>query len=266
MYLPKSQVQSPQLHWLDQADSTNLELIRTSQLPGGSELPHFTVVATANQVAGRGRAGRSWQAPADSALAISVLLRPQTTPSDLAQLSWVPLLAGLAMSQTVKQFLPLGEVGIKWPNDVQVGANKISGTLSELLPGLNGVVIGAGINLTQSREQLPTETSTSLALEGANLPTQKDILFDNVLSAYLSHLRHWFGRFVSGEFNAVASGLRQAVADDCLTLGRQVRAILPGEQELVGHAVGIDESGRLVLEVDGIATAISAADIVHLRH
>lgn len=266
MYLPKSQVQSPQLHWLEQADSTNLEMVRISKLPGGSELPHFTVVATANQTAGKGRAGRTWQAPADSALAISVLLKPQIAPNDLAHLGWLPLLAGLAMSQTVKQFLPLAQVGVKWPNDVQVGANKISGTLSELLPGHNAVVIGAGLNLAQTSEQLPTATSTSLAIEGANLSAQREVLFDSVLSAYLSHLRHWYSRFVTGNFNAVACGLQQAVTDDCITIGRTVRAILPGETELFGTAVGIDESGRLVLDVNGVATTVAAADIVHLRH
>jgi BirA family biotin operon repressor/biotin-[acetyl-CoA-carboxylase] ligase len=269
---------TPRLEWREQAGSTNIELIQLAQ---SESLPDFTVMATANQVAGRGRSGRSWTAPADTSLAISVLLRPRLEGSaDLGKLGWLPLLGGLAMAQNVGNLLSASgaTVGVKWPNDVLVNERKISGVLSELVAlnatsvtaeefgAQNAVVIGAGINLTMTREELPVETATSLTLEGADLPFQLDERIDQVLSGYLERLAFWYQRFTDARLSAVVSGLRQSVVENCVTLNRQVRAILPGDQEQLGRAVTIDDSGRLVLEQNGQPLPIAAADIVHLRH
>jgi BirA family biotin operon repressor/biotin-[acetyl-CoA-carboxylase] ligase len=73
---------------------------------------------------------------------------------------------------------------------------------------------------------------------------------------------------VSANGDAVQSGLRNQVIESCSTLGLSVKAILPGEQELLGKAVGIDDTGRLILQPDSGAevVAVAAGDIVHLRH
>ncbi|MDE2409108.1 MAG: biotin--[acetyl-CoA-carboxylase] ligase [Actinomycetales bacterium] len=276
MHLPRSSKLTPNLQWREAAGSTNLELI---QLVQAEPLPDFTVLATANQQAGRGRSGRVWETAPNTALAISVLLRPRLdSQEDMSKLGWLPLLGGLAMSQTVQELLGEGhETGVKWPNDVLVAGQKICGVLSELVP-LNGggdasrfgssvgVVIGAGINLSQTREQLPVETATSLTLAGAELPFSLEERFDLVLSGYLERLSYWYQRFTDARLSAVVSGLRQAVIDNCVTLGQPVRAILPGDTEQLGKAVTIDDSGRLVLEADGVVWPVAAGDIVHLRH
>lgn len=275
MRLPNSSNFSPNLIWREQSASTNTELIELVQR---QPVDHFAVLATANQVAGRGRSGRSWQAPADSSLAISVLLKPQlSNGSDTSALGWLPLLAGLAMSQTVGSLLADSpqqhQVGVKWPNDVLVSERKISGVLSELVGvgsagnGISAaVVVGAGVNLTLTTDELPVPTATSLTLLGANLPTDEAERFDLVLSGYLSRLQSWYGRFEQSGFDPESSGLREAVESECLSLGREVRAILPGGTEEVGFARRIDASGRLVLELSSGEMAISAGDIVHLRH
>lgn len=263
----------------DRAGSTNSELIAlATSLEGNAKFdwPHFSVLATANQVAGRGRSGRAWQAPAGASLAISVLLRPNLAgPQELNKLGWLPLLTGLAMAKTVSQILDgsfapkADEVGIKWPNDVLVAEHKIVGVLSELLPDLSGVVVGAGINVTLAADELPVETATSLAIEGAQLPSEPNERLDLVLSIYLANLQMWYQRWANANFDANRSGLRQAVIDNCVSLGKTVRAILPGElaeQEVIGKALTIDDTGRIVLEVDGEPMPIAAGDIVHLRH
>lgn len=289
MQLPISAKLTPRLEWRDQAGSTNLDLVQLAQ---HESLPDFTVMVTANQVAGRGRSGRTWQAPANTSLAISVLLRPRIEDqADLGKLGWLPLLGGLAMAQNVQELLGgvsgaaaasvsglKPAIGVKWPNDVLVQERKISGVLSELVP-LNqpgsaagqfgpsvAVVIGAGINLTMTREQLPVETATSLTLEGADLPFDLAERLDLVLSGYLERLSFWYRKFTEARLSAVTSGLRQAVIDNCVSLNREVRAILPGDTEQVGRAVTIDDSGRLVLEVAGQPMPVAAGDIVHLRH
>lgn len=276
MVLPLSSKLTPQLLWRESSGSTNLELI---QLAKEQPIPDFTVLATADQPAGRGRAGRVWEVPAGASLAISVLLRPRLeTQADLGKLGWLPLLGGLAMAETVQQLLPARPgVGVKWPNDVLINDLKVSGVLSELVPlgaasdasrfgqGL-AVVVGAGLNLTQTRPELTVDTATSLALEGADLPFDQQERFDLVLSHYLTRLAHWYQKFTDAKFNAVTSGLRQAVLENCVTIGRNVRAILPGETERVGRAVSIDDQGRLLLEIQGNHWPVAAGDIVHLRH
>jgi BirA family biotin operon repressor/biotin-[acetyl-CoA-carboxylase] ligase len=175
------------------------------------------------------------------------------------------------MTKTVAKFLPELEVGLKWPNDVLVGEKKISGVLSELIGDQSGVVIGAGLNLLQQQTDLPIDNATSLAIEGAT-----SINLDEVLSGYLANLRELYLEWVQASGNAVASGLRNQVIQACSTLDRsgnnRVRVILPAsasaESEIVGAAVGIDDTGRLIVQPDGQseALAVAAGDIVHLRH
>ena len=249
--------------------STNTDLIAAS-----ADLPDFAVRVAGFQNAGRGRSGRQWLAPASSSLFVSVLLRPSSTMQP-DSFGWLPLIAGLAMRNAVTELAAVADrrldVAVKWPNDVLIaeddaaefgGHRKVSGVLSELLPDLSGVVVGAGLNLSQSAEQLPIESATSLALAGLAVDR------GTALAAYLRQLKGLYGVFVAAGGDAVASGLRDQVAANCASVGRRVRAILPGEIERLGAAKGIDAQGRLIVLFDGDSapTAVAAGDIVHLRH
>ena len=275
MNLNRSAKLTPKLIWVDNTGSTNTDLV---SMAGATDLPEFTVLATANQTSGRGRSGRVWQAPAGASLAISVLLKPD--PKAPESLGWLPLLAGLAMAQNVGTLLPNTKVGVKWPNDVLVaevkgveqGAErKISGVLTELVPrpvagATFAVVVGAGINVTLAHQDLPVPTATSLQLSGAMLGEDETERLDLVLSGYLERLWHHYSRFRDSGFDAEASGLRNVIKDNCVSLNREVRAVLPGDSEKVGWATDIDADGRLKLQVLGQSFAMAAGDIVHLRH
>jgi BirA family biotin operon repressor/biotin-[acetyl-CoA-carboxylase] ligase len=264
MDFPLSRQIAPNLTFVAETGSTNADLIQNS-----ANTDDFSVLVAGFQTAGRGRAGRDWVAPSGSSLFVSVLLKPAGVAA--TNFSWLPLLAGLAMTKTVAKFLPELEVGLKWPNDVLVGEKKISGVLSELISDQSGVVIGAGLNLLQQQTDLPIDNATSLAIEGAT-----SINLDEVLAGYLANLRELYLEWVQASGSAVASGLRNQVIQACSTLDRsgnnRVRAILPGsasaDSEIVGAAVGIDDTGRLIVQPDGQseALAVAAGDIVHLRH
>lgn len=263
--------------YVDETGSTNTDLIAAAGRLGDVDaLPDFTVRVAGFQTAGRGRSAREWIAPAGSSLFVSILLRP--TPAIAPDsFAWLPLLAGLALRNAVAR---LGgdalasagrEVAVKWPNDVLIsepdaaefgGHRKVAGVLSELLPDLSGVVVGAGLNLTQVRDQLPVETATSLALNGIAATPEA------ALEAYLAEFRPLYAAFVAASGDAVASGLREAVVERCASVGRRVRVILPGDVERYGSAKGIDSTGRLTVLFDGesAATSVAAGDIVHLRH
>ena len=260
MDFPKSSRIAAHFEFVPETGSTNADLIANS-----ANTHDLTVRVAGFQLAGRGRAGRDWLAPAGSSLFVSVLLKPAGVAA--TNFSWLPLLAGLAMTKTVAALIPDAPVGLKWPNDVLVGEKKISGVLSELIGDLSGVVIGAGLNVRQDKAELPIENATSLKLEGAQA-----LELDVVLEIYLENLRGLYEPWVAAGGDAVASGLRNQVIDACVTLDRagvnRVRAILPGDEEVVGAAVGIDDTGRLILQPDGQkdVVAVAAGDIDHLRH
>jgi BirA family biotin operon repressor/biotin-[acetyl-CoA-carboxylase] ligase len=252
------------LDYVSSTGSTNTDLIAAA-----AEREDLSVLVAGHQSAGRGRStGRQWVAPEGRSLAISVLLRPSAQKLSPTSFGWLPLLAGLAMARAVGQFIPAAEVSVKWPNDVLVAERKISGILSELLPDLSGVVIGAGINIRQSQDELPIENATSLDLELAKQGDNLALTNDQVLAAYLGELRALYSRFVASGGDAIASGLRDEVAERCGSIGRRVRAMMPGDQEITGNGVGLDETGRILIQPDGARElfAVSAGDIVHLRH
>ncbi|MCU1422434.1 MAG: biotin--[acetyl-CoA-carboxylase] ligase [Microbacteriaceae bacterium] len=258
MHLPLSAAIAARLDVLDEVGSTNTELAARA---AGS--PDFSVLVTGSQTSGRGRLGRTWVAPPGTTLAISVLLRPGL-PADA--LGWIPLAAGLAMSRAVAALVPLHRVGLKWPNDVQVDGLKVSGLLAELLPDGSGVIMGAGLNLTMTREQLPTAASTSLSLNGTTVPDAD--LADAALSSYLENLRSLLARLSTARGDAVGAGIAAEVEAACTTLGQEVRVELPGGDDLVGTAVDLDSTGRLRVRrgSDARLVAVAAGDVTHLRY
>ena len=261
-----SRAQAGSFEFVDESPSTNTELL--GRLPGGN-VPDFSVLVTGSQTAGRGRLGRVWVAPPGKTLAISVLLRPVLPagePLELSHYGWLPLIAGVAMATAVETVVEPARVGLKWPNDVQVDGLKVSGLLAELLPTGDAVVIGAGVNLSLDREQLPTPVSTSLALVGVE--PVGDALADAALSAYLVALRELYTDFVRLGGDALGSGVSEQLDELCTTIGQQVKVELPGTPDLVGAAVGIDGSGRLLVRsaLDGRVTAVAAGDVTHLRY
>ncbi|MEY2848513.1 MAG: hypothetical protein RI885_1178 [Actinomycetota bacterium] len=291
---------SPALAVLDETVSTNDDLramaagaavAAVRAMPTDTDVAawgpaEFTTVATASQTGGRGRLGRPWTAPPGESLALSVLVRPRDSsgvPLPTEALGWFPIIAGIAMTAAVASLLPHREVTMKWPNDVLVGARfpdssepprKICGILTELVrtelvrPGesLDALVVGAGLNLAIPADRLPTATSTSLAIEGAEL--EGDALADAAASTFL----HGFARLCS-EFGLAggdpeAGGIRHRALDVLGTVGRAVKVTLPGGRLLRGTAVDLDRAGRIVVRPwgDGPLQAVAAGDVEHLRY
>ncbi len=257
MEAPRSSRVVPRLIVLESVDSTNDELARRVHKASPSEWPDFSTVVTDVQTAGKGRLGRTWTAAPGTMLAASVLLRPSLVGIRNAESQgWLPLLAGLAMTRA------LGDVGarteLKWPNDVLIGGRKVCGILVEALAE-DAVIVGAGVNLTITEDELPVPTATSMEIEGAETDA------DAILLAYLSRLRDFYAAFAEAAGDAEKSGLHAAVSRVCTTLGRDVRVLLP-TGDLVGIAEELDGSGRLVVSVDGRRTTVSAGDVTHLRY
>ena len=235
--------------FVETTGSTNADLVAMATAEPNS-YPNFSVLVAGSQTAGRGRVGRQWVSPQGKSLAISVLIKPDWPQEHLG---WLPLVAGVAMKRAVQNALPESEIQLKWPNDVLVAGKKVSGILSELIPQGKSVVVGAGINLTLETSELPIPQSTSLLLEGWSKSP------DDFLATYLGNLKELLEDFEKAQLE---------VREECTTVGLHVRAIFPDSTEQSGTAVGIDDSGRLLISVPENETllAVSAGDIEHLRH
>ncbi len=244
--------------WVESTGSTNSDLIAGATADAFG-YPDFSVLVTGEQTAGRGRSGREWQAPAGTSLFVSVLLRPDSVPA--TQFAWLPLIAGLSMANAVSQFGGSKRATVKWPNDVLLGDKKVCGVLSELLPDASAVVIGAGVNVYQTTEQLPVDTATSLALENIQVES-----LDALLAAYLRNLRSHVNEFVALAGELGGTELHEQISNACSSIEREVRIVLPNEQDFVGRAVAIDSIGRLVVQNDSETRSVSVGDVVHLRH
>ncbi|MBH0129667.1 biotin--[acetyl-CoA-carboxylase] ligase [Salinibacterium sp. NK8237] len=257
MHLPLSTAVLPLLEHLDEVGSTNRELVARA---ARGETEHLSALVTTNQTAGRGRLGREWIAPAGKTFAVSVLVAPNDAP--IEALSWMPLIGGLAMARAVRSLVTDREVTLKWPNDVQIEGLKVSGLLSELVAGGTGVIVGAGLNLTIQRDELPTSVSTSLLLEGAEPG------IDKALSRYLTEFTGLVEQFTAAGLDPVRSGIADVVRAECGTIGRRVRVELPDGARIFGSAETIDDEGRLVVRDDanGLLQHVAAGDVTHLRY
>ncbi|MFJ3757010.1 biotin--[acetyl-CoA-carboxylase] ligase [Streptomyces sp. NPDC090080] len=238
--------------------STNSDLVARAEAEDAAE---GTVLVAEEQTSGRGRLDRRWTAPPRSGLFFSVLLRPAGVP--VARWGWLPLLTGVAVATGLARVAGV-DTALKWPNDllVTVGGEerKAGGILAERA-GEDAVVVGVGINVSLGATELPVPQAGSLALAGA-VSTDRDPL----LRAVLRSLEDWYGRWRAADGDPAASGLQETYAAGCATLGRTVRAELPGDRSLVGEAVAVDGDGRLVIATkEGVQEPVGAGDIVHLR-
>jgi BirA family transcriptional regulator, biotin operon repressor / biotin---[acetyl-CoA-carboxylase] ligase len=258
------------LRVLPEVESTNTALFDAA-VEGA---PHGSVLVAEAQTAGRGRGGRAWTAPARSGLFLSILLRPQVPA---ARWGWLPLLTGVAARSVIARVAEL-EVSLKWPNDLVVelpdespqspdaagygAGRKLGGILAERVSGSSpAVVIGLGLNVTLRETELPAPHATSIALAGGAV-TDRDSLLRAVLREFGTEYERW----VLAAGDPRVSGLRVAYEAACATLGREVRAELPGGETVCGRALEIDEEGRLVIRSTGKGdVSIGAGDIVHLR-
>ena len=227
---------------LDEIDSTNAEARRRAG--AGEKGPLW--IAARRQSAGRGRRGRSWETPQGN-LAATLLLSPQKPAAACAQLSFV---AALAVCDMLAGFAPAADFALKWPNDVLAGGRKIAGILLESENGW--LAAGIGVNLAA----FPADTefpATSLAALGILPPAPKDALLD--LAALFAK---WYEAWRAQGFARV----REAWLARAAGLGTRIRARL-AKEELTGVFQGIDETGALLLGLDGGGTRVLAAGDVY---
>jgi BirA family transcriptional regulator, biotin operon repressor / biotin---[acetyl-CoA-carboxylase] ligase len=258
----------------DTIDSTNRYLLDEAR--GGA--PEGVVAVADHQTAGRGRLGRSWEAPPGANLLVSVLLRPALAPGDRHLATTA---VALAAADAVDAVVDGVSVAVKWPNDlVAPDGRKLAGVLAEADltsgggdPASGGVdpasgsvdaapvVVGIGINVNwpASDEDLPPELrGAAVSLRQlAGGPVDREAL----LAVLLGRLEPRVASLATDDGRASLAGDLRA---RCRTIGTRVRVELPtGSFE--GTATGITPAGHLTVDDDGTERTVVAGDVIHVR-
>ncbi len=247
----KVEEQMSRLDVFAEIDSTNSYLMQAA-----GPLPQKICVAvTTNQTAGRGRHGKTWDAPAGSGLCLSVAYTYAKQPQNLAALT---LAVGLAAVSAL-QAIGIDGVKIKWPNDLVVNDQKLGGILTEVQQQADAgvtVVTGIGINLALPDEMRvrPADWSDGIA----DLSSLRDDVTSpaELAGVLITLLYRTFERFHLDGFPSFAARWRE---HDWLS-GRAVRIETAG-REVVGIAAGIDDAGALLVKTnsDGLERVTSGS-------
>jgi BirA family biotin operon repressor/biotin-[acetyl-CoA-carboxylase] ligase len=252
--------------------STNadaLELGRQGEAEG-------VVLVADHQTAGRGRLGRTWQAPVGGSLLCTVLLRP---PASVA--ASTTMAVAVAAAEAIEELAGRAP-RLKWPNDLvwpgdgSATDRKLAGILAEVdWPAASQissgwreprpqdrlvVAVGIGINVAWGDDVPADLADLAVAIDhlADGAPDRVDLLV-----AMLTGLDRWYSALLAGPDGAAE--LRAAWRERSATLGRRVRIDL-GADDLVGTAVDITEEGHLVVEtLEGDRRTVAVGDVVHLR-
>jgi len=235
---------------VDETGSTNADLV--ARAAAGEDIAGAVLLAEA-QTAGKGRHGRSWTTPPMAQVALSAGVAVDGVGPD--GWGWLPLLTGVAVADAVRAAAGV-DAGLKWPNDVLVAGRKLAGILAEVAAG-PVIVVGLGLNVSLRAEEAPVDTATSLAMLGR--PGDRNVLAAAVLENLAARVSDW--RAAGGASAALRADYRRL----SVTLGAPVRVLMPGEAEITGTAVDLDELGRVVVDDGNARTAVAAGDVTHLR-
>ncbi len=232
----------------DEVTSTNdiaRELVASNTEEGTFVLAKF-------QTNGRGRQNRNWEAPKNSSIFISIVLKPNSEKN----LGWIPLLVGLALHKALEAETRK-DIKIKWPNDLVLVENrqefKFAGILVERIK--NQIIVGVGINFDQEKEEFPVSNASSL-----KQILQSSMTKESVIAAFLTELSaRWLEENKAS--NWPTPSLVRDYKTNCITLNKKITAPLPGGEVINAEAVDISQTGEIVVKTDDGTRSLSSADI-----
>ena len=209
-----------------------------------------TVFVAGQQLAGRGRKGRSFVSAPDSGLWATTYYELES----MKQASQVTMVAALAVRDSVELASGL-QADIKWPNDILVGSKKLAGILPDLqVTGDHATVhLGTGINI-RTPENLPTDVrhiATSIHEEGYSPPSIEELLACLTYSLEVRHVQS----------SSMPDQLWEEWSENLVTIGRRIRLSTPNG-DVTGIAEAVTNSGELILRTDdGSRESYSAGEV-----
>lgn len=193
-------------------------------------------VMARRQTAGRGTKGRVWVAPPGN-LSFSLLLRPADVVSCLKTL---PFLTSIAVYEAIQALLPTKELTLKWPNDILLRGDKVSGILIESSPAPEGwIVVGIGVNI-RSAPEMPGRHLACLAQLGLSPAPEA------LAKMIMDHLSAGLAAFASSG----ADFVRDAWLSRAHKIGTRL-AVMTGDDYTEGLFHGLGPEGQLLLLTEG---------------
>ena len=233
------------VHWLDDVDSTNEEAKRRACVAGFQD--HW--IAARKQTSGRGRLGRVWLSPEGNLYATALFSWRRSLP----EMTQIPFVAALAVSDVVAALVPGSSPKLKWPNDVRINGAKVSGILVETgqAQQTRWVATGIGINVGFVPEGVD-QAGTSLAdLRGDKMVTPQMAL-EALTDAFAARLTKAADGF---------EHIRKAWLERAEALGQRVRVTANGAP-IEGIFKEMAEDGALLLHLpSGEVRPIRAGDV-----
>lgn len=228
--------------------STNADLMQRVKVADASQAAVLLIAE--RQTAGRGRAGRSWLSAPGGVLTFSLAWH---FPAQAQALMGLPLAVGVAIAECLRKIgVP---VELKWPNDVLKDGKKLAGILVETQtnsqPGV-WAIIGVGLNL-----RIPDELEQQLGHAVADAPWLAQMDRNALMAALLHSLQQVLWTFEQAGFAALAERWNQLHAYH----QQEVKIIDQGQLLHQGRALGVDERGSLLLQVEGAVLTIHSGDV-----
>lgn len=234
---------------IEETGSTNTDLLKRA-----FSLSSPTLLLARRQTAGRGRGGKAWHSAPDASLTFS-LAWPFLRPA--AKLAGLSLAIGVSLAHTLRQLGVL--VMLKWPNDVLKEGKKLAGILVERpskasapAPQRNWVIIGVGMNL-----QLPDELETRISQPAAEALWLSNMDKNRLMAALLNHLAQTLVQFDREGLAAFV----QPWNEMHMYNNKPVTVFQEGQPKQSGIVSGIDEYGRLILDVNNDRIPFSAGEV-----
>lgn len=229
--------------------STNLDALELAE----EGMEHGSLVVAQHQTEGKGRRGRSWDSPAGTSIAMSLLLKPEV---ESKKASMITLLMALSVADVLQKLTEV-DIKIKWPNDILINKKKVCGILTEMNIKEGSdyqVVVGVGINVNQN--ELPEEIApiaTSLLMEKGQRYGRADIIV-----AIMDYFEYYYGVFSeSGDLSNIVG-----LYDGYLINRNEKVKVLDPKGEYTGTALGINDYGELIVQKeDGKFTRVSSGEV-----
>ena len=212
-----------------------------------------TIVTSEEQTRGRGRFARVWHSPSGKNIYVSIVMRPTFPPEQAPGMS---IMAAVALAEALEQYCP-GKVQIKWPNDVLIRGRKTAGILTELSAErerIQHVVIGVGINVNLTADELPVELlATATSVRRA---TRKKTDRVALLQSFLFHLEKRYEQYCRSGLKSMHRFVRQHSS----LIGHEVR-LFSGRRITSGLARDIDQNGSLIIETPAGILAVTSGEV-----
>lgn len=222
--------------WKKTIESTNTFVLKNQNI-----LNNKTVIATLNQTKGRGTKKRTFKSIPQKTLAFSILLKEMYLPN----LIKIPIMTAICVVKTLKEF-SINNCKIKWFNDILIENKKIAGILCEsnILKNKANIVIGVGINLISTEEELKNLN----LLKATSIFSKTNIKIDpqNFLAKFTKNFDIFFETLIQYKNNQ--NDLIKLYEKNCQTIRKNIKIFnLKTGEIFFGKALNLTTSGHLLV-------------------